>query len=101
MKPFEFEPEYSSDEERPISSDDEKSEAKVPSSQRVGNNDWCDCGGVCRVMGTATESYCCRDTCEIPDDYFEGSYIKPRALKRSLPSSSQPKRVSFTNFIYK
>ena len=32
---------------------------------------WCVCGK-CRPMQTFTESLCCRDTNEVPDDLFEG-----------------------------
>ena len=75
MKSFKFEPENSSDEERSISNANEEYEAEVLSSQRIGNNDWCACGEFSQACQTTTESYCCRDTCEIPDDFFEGNYI--------------------------
>ena len=32
---------------------------------RIGNTDWCLCGRF-------TESLCCKETNEIPEEYFEG-----------------------------
>ena len=64
LKPYDFEPEASSSEDDNIDiSNEEKS--------RIGNVDWCVCGK-CRPMQTFTESLCCRDTNEVPDDLFEG-----------------------------
>ena len=37
---------------------------------RKGNTNWCLCGH-CQAMGTEAESLCCRDTNDIPDNYFE------------------------------
>ena len=69
LKPYDFEPEASSSEEDniDISNDDSSDEEK----SRIGNVDWCVCGK-CRPMQTFTESLCCRDTNEVPDDLFEG-----------------------------
>ena len=36
--------------------------------ERIGNTDWCVCGGKCRPMEDVTESLCCRDTNEVPDE---------------------------------
>ena len=38
---------------------------------RIGNTDWCLCGR-CAPMETHTESLCCKETNEIPEEYFEG-----------------------------
>ena len=69
LKPYDFEPEASSNEEDniDISNDDSSDEEK----SRIGNVDWCVCGK-CRPVQTFTESLCCRDTNEVPDDLFEG-----------------------------
>ena len=37
---------------------------------RKGNTNWCACGH-CQAMETEIESFCCRDTNEAPDNYFE------------------------------
>ena len=42
--------------------------------ERINNTDWCKCGGFCGAMKTNCESLCCRDTNEIPDEYFNGKY---------------------------
>ena len=44
-------------------------------NERIGNNDWCVCGKKCRAMQTYTESYCCQDTNEIPEDFFKGKIL--------------------------
>lgn len=72
LKPYDFEPEASS-------SDEYGSEETVldcmdtPTNfkDRIGNTDWCLCGK-CRAMDTYSDSLCCRDTNEIPDDSFQG-----------------------------
>ncbi|XP_066922307.1 P2X purinoceptor 7-like [Clytia hemisphaerica] len=67
LKPYDFEPEIPSvSEEEEI---DQPSENK--SKSRIGNTDWCECGE-CRPMDTETESLCCLDTNEVPEEYFEG-----------------------------
>ena len=37
---------------------------------RKGNTNWCACGH-CQAMETEIENFCCRDTNEAPDNYFE------------------------------
>ena len=51
------------DEDYDVSSDSNQEHS------RKGNTNWCACGH-CRAMDT--ESFCCRDTNEAPDNYFEG-----------------------------
>lgn len=65
LKPYEFEPtiEYHSS-----SSGNEEEEKE---HYRAGNMDWCMCGK-CKAMENETESLCCLDTNEVPDNYFEG-----------------------------
>ena len=48
---------------------------KLKKKTRAGNNNWCQCGGYCQPMDTDTESLCCRDTNEIPDDILKASFI--------------------------
>lgn len=72
LKPYDMEPmrsaldlsenSYDSSE----NSSDEENEKK-----RIGNTEWCMCGK-CKVMLTYTESLCCRETNEVPDENFEG-----------------------------
>ena len=44
-----------------------------PTTKRVGNTNWCQCG-LCQLMESKAESLCCLDTNKVPDDYFEGYY---------------------------
>ena len=74
LRPYDMEPrrkledqDLRTDTER--SNDSSDSEAE---NERIGNNDWCVCGGKCRALETYTESYCCQDTNEIPEDFFKG-----------------------------
>ena len=43
--------------------------------------------GKCLSMSTYAESLCCRDTNEIPDDYFEGNQLKPYDIEPEISSS--------------
>ena len=38
----------------------------------INTDCWCVCGGKCRPMESYTESLCCCETNEVPDEYFEG-----------------------------
>lgn len=69
LKPYDLEPIYS--DVASSSSDSERVDSEEEEQSRIGNTSWCECGN-CRAMKTYTESYCCRDTNEIPDEYFEG-----------------------------
>lgn len=65
LKPYDFEPIC---EPRQFES---CSEVSTTESSRIGNTSWCFCGK-CRAMETEEESYCCLDTNEVPEHYFEG-----------------------------
>ena len=55
------------------SENDKDSDVSSDSNQehsRKGNNNLCACGH-CRAMEAETQSFCCRDTNEVPDNYFE------------------------------
>ena len=72
LKPYDLEPRISSSDlsssSNENSSDDDSETAE---ESRIGNVDWCLCGK-CLPMTTYTESICCLDTNEVPDEYFEG-----------------------------
>ena len=63
LKPYDFEPEI------PFVEEEVNEESKK--TTRVGNVDWCTCRE-CKAMDTDTESLCCLDTNEVPDEHFEG-----------------------------
>ena len=67
LKAFDFEPTCAP---REIQSSDEESEIEVDKN-RIGNVTWCRCGK-CQPMETDTESLCCQDTNEVPEELFEG-----------------------------
>ena len=73
LKPFDFEPEYAEGEDISPKVTQENSivftKSLVSQDSRIGNNEWCTCGGLCRSMETANESLCCCDTNEIPDNF--------------------------------
>ena len=66
LKPYDFEPEIPYVEDETI---DKVNQNQKPS--RIGNVNWCTCGE-CKPMESETESFCCLDTNEVPDEYFEG-----------------------------
>jgi hypothetical protein len=70
LKPYDFEPEESSSEDE---CENSLQENTVISQVRIGNTDWCLCGR-CKSMDTFSESLCCRDTNEIPDELFQGNF---------------------------
>ena len=63
---------YHSSEVISNSNSDEGTSDSEQEKERIGNTDWCVCGGKCRPMESYTESLCCRETNEVPDEYFEG-----------------------------
>ena len=77
LKPYDFEPacppriEFLSDHDV----DEEITDG------RNGNTNWCLCGH-CQAMGTEAESLCCRDTNDIPDNYFEEKSLNPTRINR-------------------
>ena len=70
LKPYDQEPRRTSFDEGSLS--DHSSTCSTDSETlRIGNTDWCLCGR-CSPMETHTESLCCKETNEIPEEYFEG-----------------------------
>ena len=83
LKPYDFEPsckprkEVFSDNEshntnKSTSDCEDSPDSEAGDTTRKGNTTWCVCGH-CHAMETEIESLCCRDTSEVPDDYFEGN----------------------------
>ncbi|XP_057296362.1 uncharacterized protein LOC130625322 [Hydractinia symbiolongicarpus] len=72
LRPFNFEPEFSLEELNKLGTCSSESDEEEDEVSRIGNNNWCQCGGHCRAMESYSESLCCRDTNEIPDNHFEG-----------------------------
>ena len=71
LKPYDMEPTRSSPDLSSSSSSDNGDE--IVEIERTNNTNWCKCGGFCRAMKTNCESLCCRDTNEIPDEYFKAT----------------------------
>ena len=69
LKPYSFEPIIDNSSSSDTSSSEE--ELDVTTKKRIGNTLWCTCG-FCRVMETNTESLCCKEKNEIPQEKFEG-----------------------------
>ena len=75
LKPYDWEPRRSASEvadlmkNLSLSSDTEDSSEENAEDKRIGNTDWCGC---CRPMDTYTESLCCAETNDVPEEYFEG-----------------------------
>ena len=72
LQPYDLEPTIPSSEVSSSSNSDEGTSDSEQEKERIGNTDWCVCGGKCRPMESYTESLCCRETNEVPDEYFEG-----------------------------
>ena len=76
LKPFDMEPvrKLKENELEQLGSDDSMNsdEEEKLDNERIGNNEWCVCGGKCEAMETYTESLCCQETNEIPETYFQG-----------------------------
>ncbi|KAK3746312.1 hypothetical protein QZH41_006888 [Actinostola sp. cb2023] len=64
IQPFQFEPEYSTDEEEfdsPVSSQSStETTEQVERVSRLGERSWCQCGG-CAAMPTEKECVCCKE----------------------------------------
>ena len=69
LRPYEFEPVEKIT--GPISPSSSSGESEEEENSRIGNTEWCLCEK-CEAMETYTESLCCQDTNEVPEDYFEG-----------------------------
>ena len=76
LKPYDHEPVREIID--PVSSSDEN-DSEVEEVSRIGNTNWCQCGK-CQPMQTYTESYCCQDTNEVPEDYFAGKIIRDKEI---------------------
>lgn len=66
LKPYDHEPVCN-----PRCYNDNKSSDDLEST-RVGNTKWCLCKK-CEPMQTDTESICCQETNEVPEELFEGN----------------------------
>ena len=75
LQPYDLEPEIASSDVSMTTSDKNtsSSDSEIADYSRIGNTSWCSCGK-CFPMSTYTESLCCRDTNEVPDEYFEGNH---------------------------
>ena len=63
VQPFQFEPTYSPVEE-PVDSEEETGDegnSGANFDNRVGNTEWCICGGNCVPTLTADECFCCQE----------------------------------------
>ena len=56
---------------------------------RKGNTNWCACGH-CRAKETEIESFCCRDTNQPLDNYFEGHECKTESEGFKMACLSKP-----------
>ena len=74
IQPFQFEPTYMYPPgEEPIDSEEESQEEEsVPNlTTRIGNIEWCICGGNCENMSTAEECHCCQELEELNSKFDE------------------------------
>ena len=78
-----------------IFSSESELESEVEEQGRIGKTDWCQCGE-CKPMTTYTESLCCQDTNEVPEELFEGQklHYKIKRVPNGLPG-----KTSITCFI--
>ena len=89
LKPYDWEPRCSASEvdelmkKQSSNSKTEDSSDKDAEDKRIGNTDWCRCG-CCRPMGTYTESLCGAETNEVPEECFEGMYIKLKTVNYNV-----------------
>ena len=59
---FQFEPTYSPGEEpAELEEESEGEEKSLNFNARVGNTEWCICGGNCTAMSKADECFCCQE----------------------------------------
>ena len=74
LRPYDHEPTVPSAEisTSSASDDEDADDSEQEEQERIGNVDWCGCGK-CRPMLTFTESLCCQDTNEVPEELFEGT----------------------------
>ena len=83
LKPFDFEPEISLEEQQQMPNDSSESDSNESPDEecRIGNTDWCKCG-CCQPMQTYTESLCCKDTNEIPEKLFDGKQFRGHIIEK-------------------
>ena len=71
LKPYDHEPIRKLSRSPSPSSESSSSDEEITEQTRIGNTKWCQCSN-CMSMETYEESLCCRDTNDVPDDYFKG-----------------------------
>ncbi|XP_068733080.1 P2X purinoceptor 7-like [Montipora capricornis] len=77
VQPFQFEPTYPPGEE-PVDSEEEtgdEGDSGANFDNRVGNTEWCICGGNCVPMSTADECFCCQEL-EVLNQKFDESGVE-------------------------
>ena len=87
LQPYDLEPEIASSDVSTTTSDENtnSSDSEIADYSRIGNTSWCSYGK-CFPM-SYTERLCCRDTNEVPDEYFEGNHnYKHPSCKTMHPS---------------
>ena len=72
LKPYDFEPLASSDENNEDEETIEDHSEVKNTNQRKGNTSWCLCG-CCKIMEYERECWCCQEANEIADELFEGN----------------------------
>ena len=59
-----------------------------PRNTRIGNIDWCVCSKTCEAMMTETESLCCKEENDIPDELFKGIISLSQLVLMSITADS-------------
>ena len=92
LQPYDLEPKISSStsSDKDISSSD----CETTEESRLGNTNWCLCWK-CFPMLTYTESLCCLDTNEVPDEYFERMYNIISQTQHHITSQHREKTTTF------
>ena len=108
LQPYDLEPKISSSDLSSTSSDKDisSSDSETTEESRLGNTNWCLCGK-CFPMLTYTDSLCCLDTNEVPDEYFESMHniiSQTRhhihnIVKKTTTFFSHTKRISLKTFL--
>ena len=74
LKPYEFEPTVSDNENTDGEVSSSTMETKEAEKERKGNLDWCLCGK-CKATSTNAESLCCREKNEVSDEILNGNFL--------------------------
>ena len=61
-----------------------KKKIDLTRQDRIGYIVWYKCECECKSMATFAESFCCRDTNEIPDENFKGKSNSKAVIERCL-----------------